>query len=124
MPPPPVPPPSSYLADESVTGTDRSGAVREDSTKSDAASANKAKQPQAGRGRFDNRTFRLALLLGALVVVAIAGTVVVALRIRNDQSANAGVVVPQSTPTTMPPAPSTLSGPAESVKALKPQRKR
>jgi hypothetical protein len=58
------------------------------------------------------------MLLGALVVVAIAGTVVVALRIRNNQNVNAGVVVPQSTPTTLPPAPSTLTGPAESATAV------
>jgi hypothetical protein len=70
------------------------------------------------RGRLDNRTFRLALLLGALVIVAIAGTVVVALRIRNDQASNqnTGVIVPESTPTTAPPAPSTLTGPPASAK--------
>ena len=116
-PPPPVPPPSHFTANDPAALAERSALA--EAAKPAVPSAKKPKDQPGSRGRLDNRTFRLAVLLGALVIVAIAGTVVVALRIRNDQAANqnAGVVVPQSTPTTSPPAPSTLTGPPESAKA-------
>ncbi len=113
-PPPPVPPPSPVTAND-FRGPEQAHA--DDGPKHDVSPAEKQKLPQKRKGNLDNRTFRLAMLLGVLVVVAIAGTVVVALHIRNDQNVNAGIVVPQSTPTTLPPAPSTLSGPPESAKA-------
>jgi hypothetical protein len=116
VPPPPVPPPTPVTGDDLRTGADQTRTT--DGPKTDVAPANKTKRGQKAPGRLDNRTFRLAMLLGGLVVVAIAGTVVVALRIRDNQNVNAGVVVPQSTPTTLPPAPSTLTGPPESATAL------
>ena len=116
-PPPPVPPPSPFTANDPSALAERS--AREDEAhKQTVAPAKKSKDQPGSRGRLDNRTFRLAVLLGVLVIVAIAGTVVVAVRIRNDQAANqnTGVVVPESTPTTAPPAPSTLTGPPASAK--------
>ncbi len=115
---PPLPPPSPVLASEASTDADKNGASSPDRhPKSEVASAKRAIRSQGRQGRLGNRTFRLAILLGTLVVIAIAGTVVVALRIHGDQSANAGVVVPRSTPTTLPPAPSTLTGPPKSANA-------
>ncbi len=111
----PPPPPPAATPDELRVASD---VARPDDTERDVAPSKKAKRSRESRGNVRNRTFRLALLLGALVLVAIAGTVVVALHLRDNQNVNAGVVVPQSTPTTLPPAPSTLSGPPESAKPL------
>ncbi|MGO9340951.1 MAG: hypothetical protein ACLP6E_00320 [Acidimicrobiales bacterium] len=116
VPPPPVPSSSPVTGDELRAASDKAS-HSDDGTKRDVATP-KAKRSKEARGKIENRTFRLALLLGVLVVVALAGTVVVALHIRGNQNVNAGVVVPQSTPTTLPPAPSTLTGPPESAKPL------
>ena len=70
------------------------------------------------RGKIDTRSSRLAILLACLVAVAIAGTVVVALRIKSDNSSSTGVVIPVAPPTTAPPAPSTMNGPPGSANPL------
>jgi hypothetical protein len=70
------------------------------------------------RAKIDTRSSRLAILLACLVAVAIAGTVVVALRIRSDNASSTGVVIPVAPPTTAPPAPSTMNGPPASANPL------
>ena len=80
-----------------------------------------SKRAQAKKARVhrsSSRGSRLAILLACLVAVAVAGTVVVALRIRSDNTPSQGIVIPEVPPTAAPPAPSTLSGPLLSVKPL------
>lgn len=78
----------------------------------------KSQSRKAKNSRAATRSSRLAVLLACLVAVAVAGTVVVALRLRSDNTPTQGIVIPQAPPTTTPPAPSTLSGPPSSVKPL------
>jgi hypothetical protein len=133
--PEPSPPFEGLNTDEAIHFTD----VPENTeiagkTDSDTASTT-ASQPVADRkpGRdskfrrgsakrhskeFVARSSRLAVLLACLLTIAIAGTVVVALRIKDDNTASGGIVIPQAPPTTTPPVRSTLTGPPASAKSL------
>lgn len=120
--PEPPPPFEALGAEEAIHFTDvpEHTEVAEAGSDSDPNADPKTAQSQVKKqGRkVATRSSRLAVLLGCLLVVALAGTVVVALRIKDDNTAIGGVVIPQAPPTTAPPAPSTLDGPARTAKAL------
>ena len=107
--PPPVPPPQSFIPSQFE--------VAPTVSETPATPTPPKPKPQKKRGSVGIRNLRLVVLLGGLVVVALVGTVVVAVRIRNNnQAANLGVAIPQTTPTTAAPQVSSLSGPAASAK--------
>ena len=122
----PAPPSDGLTSEEAVHFTEapEHNGIGLDEAEKDAAAKAQSKAQSGDQSktakerRSDSRSARLAVLLACLVAVAIAGTVVVALRIRNDNTPTSGVVIPVSTPTTSPPAPSTLTGPSTTVKPL------
>lgn len=117
--PEPPPPFESLGAEEAIHFTDvpEPKEIPEDSDSDQKHEAPKTAAKVRDR-RGGSRSSRLAVLLACLVAVAIAGTAVVALRIKDNNTASGGVVIPQAPPTTAPPAPSTMTGPAKSVSAL------
>jgi hypothetical protein len=121
LPPPPPPPPQplAEIRDDPAYSEIRSSGVAAESLSAETEPSKKPKLVKRNQGKLDDRSFRLALLLAMLVLVALVGTVVIALRIRdNNNSANAPLIVPQPTETTAPPAASTFSGPPASANPL------
>ncbi|MFZ0667000.1 MAG: hypothetical protein WAM97_14705 [Acidimicrobiales bacterium] len=85
---------------------------------SEKTASSGSEKPVTARGEMSLRNFRLAVLLLGLVVVAVIGTIVVAVRIHsNNQGSTSAAVLPQSPPTTQAPMPSTLTGPPASASA-------
>jgi hypothetical protein len=121
LPPPPPPPPQplAEIREDPAYSEVRSSGVAAESLSADTEPSKKPRLVKGTQGKLDDRSFRLVVLLAMLVVVALVGTVLIAVRIRdNNQSANPTLIVPQPTETTAPPAPSTLTGPPASANPL------
>jgi hypothetical protein len=118
-PPPPPPQPLAEIREDPAYAEIRSTGVAAESLTAETEPSKVPKLVKRSQGKLDDRSFRLAALLALLVVVALVGTVLIAVRIRdNNQAANPALVVPQSTSTTAPPAPSSLTGPPASASSI------
>jgi hypothetical protein len=117
LPPPPPPPPQRLeeIRQDPAYSAERSAGVSAESLSAEVDASSRPKDSKRRRG--DEKSLRLAVLLAMLVLVALVGTVVIAVRIRNNanNSSNQALIVPQPTATTAPPAPSTFTGPPASA---------